>query len=517
MALNYDQYNLKTMESLMIAQLKIEKWDDLISTCKKILQIDNANTKAIALLARALKENKKYKDLEIFLTKIEKKAEILEQKYNEKENTTQDEEIMLNIKKLKLKLRRKLKDIKKSKLIYHKFDLPDDVRDSHDFGGQGENNANAYKNIDIQENDNEYKKLKYSIMNANIPNAFINANDNIIQDDTDSIDDPNIYFDILKNDMLNSDAIFNLGLYFFRKKEYNLALEQLKKLTDLDYNKLTFVYMKIGDIYYNYFKDINLALENYLKSIVKNKTDICFIKIGRCYALLNDEEKEIEYYSKALDYNNEQEWANFFMGCALEKKKKTEESLVYLKKAYELDKSNVAFIIKYCEELSKLNHKRDIDVALEILKNGIITYPGKTDIHVCLSDIYLKMQDFTKAIEILEEANRNAEFYSNAEKLFKLGVVYEKINDFSKAISVFKTVLNLKKDHTPSLCHIGFILASTKEYKRSLKYFKYAIKVNPELGYAYYGIGKIFQQIENYDDALEYYAISLEKNPNNYK
>ena len=180
-------------------------------------------------------------------------------------------------------------------------------------------------------------------------------------------------------------------------------------------------------------------------------------------------------------------------------------------------KSNVHFLVRYSEELAKSKNKKDLDIAIEILKNAKISFPNKIDIHITLSDVYLKINEFNKAIEILEEANRIGDFYNNADKLFKLGVVYEKINDYNKAVSVFKTVLNIKKDHTPSLCHVGFILASTKEYKRSLKYFKYAIKVNPELAYAYYGVAKIFQQIGNFEDALENYAICLEKNPNNYK
>lgn len=496
-SIQFDPENLKTLESLMISQLKIEKWDDLISTCKRILQVDNTNTKAIALLAKGLKENKKYKDLENFLTKIEQKADLLEKKYTSasapKNIELLEDDVLASIKKLKTKIKKKLKAIKKSKLIYHKLDLPDDVRDCPDINGTS--NYNDGKNIEIELNDTN---------NNNLNN-------------NDSIDDPNIYFDILKNDEMNAEAIFNLGVYFHRKKEYNSALEQFKKLIDTDYQNLSVVYMKIGDIYYTYFKDMSTALENYLNSISKNKTDICFIKIGRCYAFLNNEEKEIEFYQKALDYNPEQEWANFFIGSALSKKAQNEDALGYLKKAFEIDKTNVHFIVKYSEDLSKSKNKKDLDIAIDILKSAKISFPNKVDIHITLSEIYIKLNEFEKAIEILEEANRINEFYNNADKLFKLGVVYEKINDYNKAVSVFKRCLNIKKDHTPSLCHVGFILASTKEHKRSLKYFKYAIKVNPDLSYAYYGVAKIFQQIGDFEDALENYAICLEKNPSNFK
>ncbi len=345
-SLQYDPENIKTSESLMISQLKIEKWDDLISTCKRVLQVDNSNTKAIALLAKSLKENKKFKDLENFLRKIEKKADLLEQKHLSGSTSINaellDEDVISNIRKLKLKIKKKLKDLKKSKLIYHKLDLPDDVRECPYINGTS--TINNGKNFEIELNDD--------INNNNL---------------NDSVDDPNIHFDILKTDEMNSDAIFNLGTYFYRKKEYSTALEKFKMLIDTDYQNLSSVYMKIGDIYYTYFKDMSTALENYFISIAKNKTDICFIKIGRCYAFMNNDEKEIEFYRKALDYNPDQDWANFYLGSALARKGRSPHSLKYLKNAFEINNTNVQFIVRYCEELSMSKNKKDFDAAIDIL------------------------------------------------------------------------------------------------------------------------------------------------------
>ena len=474
-SLNLEPENLKALESLMISQLKIEKWDELISTSRKILQIENTNTKAIALLAKALKENNRYKDLENLLIKLEQKADILEQKYK----NSNDEVILSNIKKLKFKIRKKLKDIKKSKLIYHQLDVPDEVKDHSELSN---------KNIEMDENENNV-----------------------------SLDDPKIYLNTLKQDESNKEALFNLGVYYYRKQDFQVALDYFKKLTVAGYINISVVYQKIGDIYYKHYKDMESALEYYNESLNRNKTDICYIKLGRCYAVNNNEEKEEENYKKALEINNDQEWANFFMGNLYVKQNKTDEGIIYLRKAYELDKTNINFILKYSEELSKSKNKKDLDLSLEILKNAKISFPNKIDLHIMLSNIYQKINEYEKAIEILEEANRHSDFYNNPDKLFKLGVVYEKMNEYSKALSVFKMILILKKDHTQSLCHVGFILGSTKEYKRSLKYFKYAIKVNPGIAYAYYGIAKIFQAIGNFEDALEYYALAIEKNSTNFK
>lgn len=509
-ALEIEPLNMKILESLMISYLKIEKWDDLTNACRMILNLDKSNPKAIALLSKALMENKKYKDLEIFFDKIEKKAEILERKYKSETRgnfkTPQNDNILKNINSLKTKIKQKLTEVKKSKLIHHKFDLPDEVKDYSDMIGT------------ISEKDRRNEGEETEIYNIN--------NDNNIQGD---LIDQTFYLEELKKEPENTDIIFQLANHYFRKQEFNLSLEMFKKLLDLNFpEKMYLVNMKMGDIYYSFFKDIKLALECYKKSIEEKPNEISYIKIGRCYSYLNELDNEFSYYKKALEINKNNEWGNYFMGCALAKKSgninnknknttSSSEAISYLKNSYDYDNSNIYFLTKYCEELSKSKNKKDIELSIEILKNAKSQYPKKVEIHIVLSDAYQRNNEIEKGIEILEEANRNPEFFKNPDRLFKLGVIYERINNYNKALSIFKMVLVIQKHHCPSLCHVGFILASTKEFKRSLKYFKYATKVNPEVHYAYYGIAKIFQQIGNYDDALENYALSLEKNPKNYK
>ena len=518
-ALEIEPLNLKILESLMISYLKIEKWDDLINSCRMILNVDKSNPKAIALLAKALKENKKYQELEIFFDKINKKAEMLEKKYKSENNNNNDknsrinENILEKISSLKEKIKIKLNESKKSKLIHHKFDLPEEVKDFSEMIG---NTSDKEK---IRRNEGEESEL-YNINNQ----------DNNLEDE---FFDPNYYLDELQKEPNNTDIIFQLANYYFKKQDFKQSLEMLKKLLSLDYSqKIHLVNMKMGDIYYSYFKDIDKALDCYKKSIANKPNEISYIKLGRCYCYLNEFDNEIFNYKKALEINKENEWGNYFIGSALARNLNNtnnnnklninnnynnSEAISHLKYAYDYDNSNIYFLTKYCDELSKSKNKKDKDLSIEILKNAMTNYKKNVEIDIVLSDAYIRNNEIEKAIEILEEANKVPEFSQNPDRLFKLGVIYERVTNYNKALSIFKMVLMLKKDHCPSLCHIGFILASTKEFKRSLKYFKYATKVNPDVHYAYYGIAKIFQQIGNYEDALENYAVSLEKNPKNYK
>lgn len=246
--------------------------------------------------------------------------------------------------------------------------------------------------------------------------------------------------------------------------------------------------------------------------------DIIFVKIGRCY------EKKKEYYQALANYKNSLEitkdyiWGIFYMGLILIKTGRKDEGIKCLKQAYEQNNNNInktEIVIKYCEELIKDDD--EIDVAIIILTKTIEAINDNSDIIILLSKAYEKKQNYVKAIEVLEEGLKIKDFYTNANKMFQLGVLYEKGQNFSKAISLYKNILIINKDHLQTLCHLASILSHAKEFKRAMKYYKYALTIDENLSFAHFGIGKIYQSTNQIQDALKYYNICLENDSKNHK
>lgn len=94
--------NVKMLQKLMVCLGKTDNYEKLERVCKNIISLDKSNSKALAYLARAFKENNKLNQLEKLLQKIDDKIEKFSNKSNKKDV----------VMKIKSKLREKLSEVK---------------------------------------------------------------------------------------------------------------------------------------------------------------------------------------------------------------------------------------------------------------------------------------------------------------------------------------------------------------------------------------------------------------------
>jgi tetratricopeptide (TPR) repeat protein len=239
------------------------------------------------------------------------------------------------------------------------------------------------------------------------------------------------------------------------------------------------------------------------------------LKIGRCCEKLKMFSEAFAFYKKSLDITKDYIWGLYYLGTLHIRTGRREEGLKFLRQAVDQSYENTEIVIRYCEELIKDND--NLDVAINVLTKTPELITENMDLMLILAKAYEKKDDNAKAIEVLEEAMMNKGFNSNPNKMFHLGLLYEKTMSFNKAIGIYKNILSINKDHIPSLCHLGGILSHAKEYKRAMKYFKYALSVDESLPFAHYGIGKIYQANNQIEEAMESYNKCLELDTKFYK
>ena len=151
-----DPNNVKSLQKYMVCMGKLENYEKVETISKNILAIDKSNSKALAYLSRALKENNKFTQLEKLLTKIYSKMDKLANKSNKTET----------IKKIKLKLKEKLDEVKNLKF--------NETADSDNES----NNDKEYplimmNKLDNEENKNLVKYLeRYNLDNNDIETLF---------------------------------------------------------------------------------------------------------------------------------------------------------------------------------------------------------------------------------------------------------------------------------------------------------------------------------------------------------
>ena len=247
----------------------------------------------------------------------------------------------------------------------------------------------------------------------------------------------------------------------------------------------------------------------------KRLRDIFLVKIGRCCEKLSLYNEAILYYLKSLEITKDFLWGSFYLGLLYITIGRRDEGTKYLKLANDKNYQNSEIIHKYCSELIKDND--EIDTAIDILTKSLEYFSENCEILILLSKAFENKENYSKAIEVLEQAMLLKEFNSSVSRMLSLGILYEKGQNFNKAMNIYKNILSINKDHIPALCHLASILSHAKEYKRSMKYYKYALSVEENLSFAHFGIGKIYQANNQIEDAMIHYNKCIQNDTKNHK
>ena len=185
-SLKTDFQNLSTLRSFMNCLALVKDYIRLEQVCKTILILDKTNTKALALLMRALKKNNKFDQLEKIVSKVQKKLIKIKDNYSE-EFVNQ-----ASFKKLTNKINEKLYEVRNTKRIKDQEDI-----------------------LSIEERLDGFMEENSVKFDPNNDHAFEK--------------DPNIFLKILLIEPNNFEAILNLGMIYYRKKQYELSEEYFYK------------------------------------------------------------------------------------------------------------------------------------------------------------------------------------------------------------------------------------------------------------------------------------------------
>jgi tetratricopeptide (TPR) repeat protein len=338
------------------------------------------------------------------------------------------------------------------------------------------------------------------------------------EDDKYEDKDPYEYFHILKSEPDNKNALFNLGMIFYKRKDFSQSEDFFQRNLKIDkFYKSNEINEKLGDIYFKKNKDWSTAKDYYVKAQNGQNIPHLNVKTGRCYEKLEEADKALKYYNKSIESDQTYIWGLFHLGNLQCRMDQQTNGLKNLKAAFEKDKSNVDVLVKYTHELIKTKDEEKLELAYGILKEAQQENMDNVDLLITLSRYYEIKNNIKEAVNLLENANTQSEFYNSPHKLYFLGLIYEKNKNYNKAIQVYKNILALDKDHIQSMCRIGTLLYNAKEYKRAMKYFSYALKINASLSYPYYGIGKVYYALNELEEASTNFILALKYDLENFK
>ena len=493
LAISGEQTNLNILQPYMIALIKLEIYSKLEGVCKQILKIDKKNMKALANLIISLRENRNFEDLEYVLKRVKVKLHSYrkkkENKSNFDNNIDEDEGVIKKKRKkdkyskLKRKIKEKLTELRNVKKYVAATGFTTKRPGEED--GFIKRELTRQKTLDVY-NEN----------------------------------DINEFSDRVKQNPKDVEANYHLGVIRFKEEDYLQSQKYFLKVKSINPKyKVSHLNEKLGDIEIKLKNDAKSALDYYNRALKAEPTEVLYIKTGRCYELLNNNQKALKEYKNSYEMNNNFVWSMFQIGCVLMKMKKTTEAMDWLRKAYDLEKENVDILQKYGDVLVRSDKDEYVKLGIQILEKAKDFYTGNVDILCSLALGYEKKGKLKEAIELLENANNYPAFFSDENKLFQLAYFYEKDKNFSKAVEFFKSVLVIDRQNIPALLHLGFIYKAAKEYKKSLKCFRYIIEREPNNSKANFGLARLYQKMTNTNDndTINFYLKSLKLEPDNFK
>ena len=240
-------------------------------------------------------------------------------------------------------------------------------------------------------------------------------------------------FDLAKLNFLKSreidnqfiDPYKNLYELHIKKQEYSLAIENGKKIVDLEKQKNPLSYFKLAYAY-DLNRNFSEAICNYKiveKSNFREKK-LLFNNLGSCYSAINKLKIAEKYYLEALEIDrNDKRIINNLLLIYLKigDQKNTE---IYFKKAKLLDKEFIQFKLNKSDYLFSINK---IDDSIKFLQK-IIDDNGNPFAYMRLASIFSRIGNDTKSIEIANQAYKK---YPNFNEIKALkGMIHLKRGEF---------------------------------------------------------------------------------------
>ena len=229
--------------------------------------------------------------------------------------------------------------------------------------------------------------------------------------------------------------------------------------------------------------------------------------VGACYAVLNQHNKAIINYQKAISIDGEYAEAHFNLAVAYQDINNLDESVKSYKKA-------IATKLGYCEAFNNLGNVYkslgEINNAIESYQNAININEDYFEAHYNLGALYKELNQSYLAIYCYKKALKIrpnfAELHNN------IAILYVEINNLDYALEHLKKAVNIKPDFSEAHNNLSNIYLETNQIDVAINGYERSLAINQNYAEAYFNLSKITKY--SFDDKKIKQIHSMLNNPN---
>ena len=282
---------------------------------------------------------------------------------------------------------------------------------------------------------------------------------------------------IIKNEEKNSNIYLILGLINIQRKNFQLAIDHLKKAAYLEPNNQQIQYnlAKVLDDF-GFSEEALLCHEKVIAIDPKNSD--AFLNYGITLSKLGFEDKAIEIYNKALNLDENSQKIIYNKVISLKKLGRYEEAidLIELLLKQNPDFSDWWFLKAFTLQENKLFHE-----AIECLSLIISQNPNNTDL------------------------------------LNRKGICLHELKRYEEAISLFHQILIIDSNFVNAYINLCNSYNVLKEHNRALYYINRAIYLIPDSYEAMINKSAVLHDLKCFEDSIECSNNALLTEPNGYQ
>lgn len=167
---------------------------------------------------------------------------------------------------------------------------------------------------------------------------------------------------------------------------------------------------------------------------------------------------------------------------------------------------NSRFYIQRARIFSEQGHYQ---IALDELERASLYDASELDIHLCRAEVFLQLQDFNAAMEVLFYALDLAG-ESDAEEVHLLfATLYEEQDDFINCFRHLGKALRYNPENEVALQRLLLCAENGELYQQSVSFHQKFIDLQPYSYWAWYNLGKAQYQLGLYEKAIEAFDYAL--------
>ncbi len=330
------------------------------------------------------------------------------------------------------------------------------------------------------------------------------------------------------------NCYYHLSETLFKLREYSEALEHITTFV-MKTEKKGHGYFLRGKIFYELGKLDDAIKDAEKASDLQPDNAEIFVLLGKIKIQKREFRQAIITLKKALELNNDCDFAHTFLGGAyifINKKDEAEnelkqvtkpikETYYYLGKVHfangDYDKSIDAlknalsidenYIEAYFQRIQVFRELNEIEKAIADLQIIIALQPDRIE-NILLSAKLNKLnknmkacvRDYNKALQLNPE---------NVEALFELGLLSSKTKNYEIAMMYFLRVVELDESFKEAFFELGKIYFAMEEYQKAINSFSDAISIDEQYFFAYYYRAKVKETLQDQQGALGDYTRAL--------